>query len=90
MNFLPGLIEGCPPRAPGCLLRSNHPIFPDTFRVTTSNAATHFWRIKTRLPERKGQHCRVLARGNLNSCLVEFADGTRVVTSRYAVRKIVA
>lgn len=29
----------------------------------------------------------VLARGKLNSCLVEFADGLRVVTSRYAVRK---
>jgi hypothetical protein len=51
--------------------------------------ATHVWRIKTRLPERKGQTCRVLARGKLNSCLVEFADGTRVVTSRWAVRKTV-
>jgi hypothetical protein len=51
---------------------------------------THFWRIKTRLPERKGQPCRVLARGKLNSCLVEFADGKRVVTSRWSVRKIVA
>ena len=50
----------------------------------------YVWRIKTRLPERKGQQCRVLARGKLNSCLVEFADGTRVVTSRWSVRKIVA
>ena len=49
--------------------------------------STHVWRIKTRLPERKGQSCRVLARGKLNTCLVEFADGTRVVTSRWAVRK---
>jgi hypothetical protein len=49
--------------------------------------STHVWRIKTRLPERKGQACRVLARGKLNTCLVEFADGTRVVTSRWAVRK---
>jgi hypothetical protein len=50
----------------------------------------YVWRIKTRLPERKGQRCRVLARGKLNSCLVEFSDGTRVVTSRWSVRKIAA
>ena len=44
-----------------------------------------FWR--SRLPGRKGQRYRVLAHGKLNSVLVEFADGFRVVTSRYAVRK---
>lgn len=36
---------------------------------------------------RKGQPCRVIARGRMNSILVEFEDGYRVVTSRYAVRK---
>jgi hypothetical protein len=49
---------------------------------------THVWFWKTRLPERKGQSCCVLARGKLNSCLVQFADGVKIVTSRYAVRKI--
>ena len=45
-----------------------------------------FWR--ARLPERKGEPCRILVRSRrLNSCLVEFADGLRVVTSRNAVRK---
>ena len=44
-----------------------------------------FWRV--RLPERKGQACRVVARGKMNSILVEFIDGWKVVTSRYAVRK---
>jgi hypothetical protein len=44
-----------------------------------------FWR--SRLSERKGQPCRVLARGRMNSVLVEFPDGFRVITSRYAVRK---
>ena len=44
-----------------------------------------FWRV--RLPERKGQLCRVLVRGKKNSVLVEFEDGYKVVTSRYAVRK---
>lgn len=49
---------------------------------------THVWRVKTRLPERKGQLCRVAARGRLNSCLVEFPDGFRVITSRWSVRKV--
>lgn len=51
---------------------------------------THIWYWRKRLPERKGQRCRVLARGALNSILVEFHDGFRVVTSRYAVRKLAA
>jgi hypothetical protein len=48
----------------------------------------HIWRWKTRLPERKGQHCRVVLRGGrMNSVLVEFRDGQRTVTSRWAVKK---
>lgn len=49
---------------------------------------THVWYWRKRLGERKGQRCRVLVRGKKNSILVEFEDGHRVVTSRYAVRKI--
>jgi hypothetical protein len=46
------------------------------------------WRIRTKLPERHGQFCRVLARGSLNSILVEFVeDGWKVITSRWAVRR---
>ncbi len=44
-----------------------------------------FWR--KRFPERKGQPCKVLVRGKMNSCLVEFEDGFRVITSRFAVRR---
>lgn len=47
----------------------------------------YVWFWKSRLPERKGQPCRIVARGKMNSILVEFSDGFRVVTSRYAVRK---
>lgn len=47
----------------------------------------HIWRVKTRLPERKGSRCRVLVYGRLNTCLVEFEDGERYVTCRYYVRK---
>jgi hypothetical protein len=49
--------------------------------------ADHVWHWRARLPERKGQACRVLVRGGRNSVLVEFADGLRVVTSRHAVRR---
>jgi len=37
---------------------------------------------------RKGQICRVLVRGAMNSCLVEFADGFKMVTSRNALRRL--
>lgn len=51
---------------------------------------THLWHwhpSTTRPIDRKGEPCRVVARGKLNSILVEFADGFRVVTSRFAVRR---
>jgi hypothetical protein len=47
----------------------------------------YVWTWKTRLPDRRGQHLKVIVRGALNSCLVEFADGQRFVTSRNALRK---
>ncbi len=37
--------------------------------------------------DRKGQFCRVICRGTMNSCLLEFEDGFRAVTSRNALRK---
>jgi hypothetical protein len=49
---------------------------------------THRWRIHTNLPERFDEPCRVLARGRMNSILVEFGDGTRHVVSRFAVRRL--
>ena len=35
----------------------------------------------------KGERCRLLARGKFNSCLLEFEDGFKVITSRNALRK---
>lgn len=35
-----------------------------------------------------GQRCRVLARGKMNSALVEFENGTREIISRNALRKV--
>lgn len=48
---------------------------------------SYVWTWKTRLPERRGQFFRVTARGALNSCMVEFEDGERFVTSRNALRR---
>ena len=48
------------------------------------------WRWRVNLPDRYGQRCRVLARGTMNSCLIEFEDGVRHVVSRFAIRKAVA
>ncbi len=49
----------------------------------------HRWYWRARLPERNGLRCRIVARGAKNSVLIEFeADGYRVVTSRYAVRRV--
>lgn len=36
---------------------------------------------------RKGQPCAVTARGKMNSCRVEFADGHVMITSRNAIRR---
>jgi hypothetical protein len=36
---------------------------------------------------RKGQFCKVIARGKMNSCWVEFEDGFAAITSRNALRK---
>ena len=47
----------------------------------------YIWRVKTRLPERYLTPCRVLVRGRRNTCLVEFEDGYRVITSRNYVIK---
>ena len=47
----------------------------------------YIWRVKTRLPERYMTRCKVLARGKMNTCLVEFEDGYRVTTSRNYVMK---
>lgn len=48
------------------------------------------WHWKSRLPDRKGQACRVRCTGRMNSVLVEFLDGFKVVTSRHAVRRSAA
>ncbi len=67
------------------------PIEPVELHDAASEPLTHFWRVRTTLPDRTGQRCRVVARGagpGPRNILVEFADGYRVVTHRYAVRRL--
>lgn len=54
-------------------------------------APTHYWWYRKYLPERKGQACNVVARGNgrgPRNVLVEFQDGVRVVSTRFCVRRL--
>lgn len=55
-------------------------------------AASHIYRWRRVLggQDRHKTPCRVLARGRMNSICVEFMDGWRAITSRNAVRAIVA
>lgn len=50
-------------------------------------ALPYLWRVRTRLPDRFGQPCAVLARGAMNTCQVRFADGFEVFTSRNYLRR---
>ncbi len=50
-------------------------------------AVTYLWPWRARLPDRRGQRFRVLARGRLNSMLIQFEDGARFITSRNALVK---
>ena len=47
------------------------------------------WGNNSKRSKLKGKKCRILVCGGRNSCLVEFADGEQVNTSRRALRKIV-
>jgi hypothetical protein len=47
-----------------------------------------YWRIRVNLPDRFGARCRILARGKMNSCWIEFEDGVQHIVSRNSIRKI--
>ena len=58
---------------------------------------THYWRLKKWLGERYGHRCRVICRGGGRgvgkfrspvNVLVEFGDGSRVVGTRFCVRRL--
>jgi hypothetical protein len=45
------------------------------------------WRVRPGDRDRKGERCRVLVRGRMNSALVQFEDGAKFVTSRNGLRR---
>ena len=36
----------------------------------------------------KGRKCRVIVRGKMNSCEIEFENGQKEIVSRNAIRKV--
>jgi len=58
-----------------------------TWIRNASGPFDHVWFWRCRLPQRKGQRCRVLVRGGKNTVAVQFEDSEIVFTSRYAVRR---
>lgn len=46
------------------------------------------WGNNTKRETLKGRACRVLYRGKMNSCLIEFVNGQRECVSRNALRRI--
>ncbi len=62
--------------------------WPGSFQLAMPFPAFDYvWFWRAYLGDRRGHRCRVLARGKMNSILVEFEDGFRAITSRYAVRR---
>jgi len=56
--------------------------------MTGASLFIYVWRVRTRLPDRFGTRCAVLARGAMNTCHVRFeSDGFEVFTSRNYMRK---
>jgi len=49
---------------------------------------SHRYNIKRWGSPRFGQPCRILARGRNGNILIEFADGERMVTVRFGVRRL--
>lgn len=54
--------------------------------TATPNGLVYAWGNNEKRATLKGRTCRVIARGRMNSVLVEFENGQREITSRYAVR----
>ena len=54
----------------------------------TKTLYVYRWRNNPKRATLYGRKCRVLARGSLNSALVEFENGQREVVSRNALRHL--
>lgn len=62
---------------------------PESTATPADDVYVYAWGNNSRRAELKGRQCRVLARGGMNTVLVEFLDnGERVTTSRRAIRRV--
>lgn len=68
-------------------MRRSAPSGPHPSRTQTGVPVTYSYVYFWSRQGRKGQPCRVIARGKLNSCCVEFEDGYKMITSRNAIRR---
>jgi hypothetical protein len=58
-------------------------------RLVTAPTYRYAWGNNPKRATLKGRRCRVVTRGSLGSCLVEFVDnGQREVVSRRALRAV--
>lgn len=66
--------------------------YPITATRTRAGAAqmTHryVWRNNAKRATMYNRPCRIVARGTMNSIMIEFEDGQREIVSRYAVRRL--
>jgi hypothetical protein len=56
--------------------------YPYIYRFGSHKTKLGRWRLRY-----KGRRCKVLVRGRMNSCLVEFENGEQANCSRNALRK---
>lgn len=57
------------------------------YKLLSVDCFPYEWKWKTRMGERYGQPCAMVAKGRMNSVLLEFPDGYRVVTSLNGIRR---
>jgi hypothetical protein len=68
--------------------RNSHGAVRAKTETAGEDCMTHVYRIRKWLPDRHGQPCRLLVPWSRNgNVLIEFADGVRVVCSRWSIRK---
>ena len=60
-------------------------LFP---RSPTSQSPDRLYVYRWDRQGRKGQVCKVTARGTMNSCRLEFEDGFVMITSRNALKRL--
>lgn len=61
---------------------------PEEFFSGSGEFFEYVWGNNSKRAGYKGRICKIIARGKMNSVLIEFENGERTVTSKWALRKI--